>query len=124
MTGASPLNATTEMYAFGGAAYKDNVASDNLFRRPLDSGTVRAIFPDGFLPRIRSGIGDASGLVGLRGSLSGLRWDVSSGIGGNRVAYHVANTNNVSLGPRVLPHSTPAVLLLSNGQRTLMYRAT
>lgn len=98
LSGAAPLNATTELYAFAGAANKNNVASDALFRRPLDSGTVRAIFPDGFLPQTRSRIDDASVLVGMRGSLSGWRWDASSGWGGNRIAYHVDNTNNVSLG--------------------------
>jgi iron complex outermembrane recepter protein len=98
LTGAAPLNATTEVYAFGGAAYKNNRAPDGFFRRPLDSGTVRAIFPDGFLPRVETRIGDASALVGMRGSLSRWRWDLSSGWGVNRIAYHVDHSNNVSLG--------------------------
>jgi iron complex outermembrane receptor protein len=59
---------------------------------------VRAIFPDGYLPRTESRIGDASALVGIRGSLSGWRWDLSSGWGDSRIAYHVDHTNNVSLG--------------------------
>ncbi|HXV16858.1 MAG TPA: TonB-dependent receptor, partial [Gemmatimonadaceae bacterium] len=98
LTAAAPLNAATEVYASGGAAYKNNVAPDGFFRRPLDSATVRAIFPDGFLPRVQSGIGDASALVGMRGSLSGWQWDLSSGWGGNRIIYDVHNTNNASLG--------------------------
>ena len=98
LSGAAPLKATTELYGFAGAAYKNNVASDPFFRRPLDSGTVRAIFPDGFLPRTESKIDDAWVLAGMRGSLSGWRWDLSSGWGGNRIGYHVDHTNNVSLG--------------------------
>jgi iron complex outermembrane receptor protein len=98
LSGAAPLFMGIEAYAFGGAAYRNNVAPDAFFRRSLDSGTVRAIFPDGFLPRVKSGIGDASALVGVRGSRSGWQWDVSSGWGGNRVVYNVDHTNNVSLG--------------------------
>jgi iron complex outermembrane receptor protein len=98
LNGAMPLNRTTELYAFGGGSYKNNYAHDAFFRRPSDSVTVRAIFPDGFLPRIKSGIGDASALVGLRGSRSGWRWDLSSGWGNNSISYHVNNTDNASLG--------------------------
>ena len=97
-SGGAPLNATTELYGFTGAAFKNNVASDAFFRRPLDSGTVRAIFPNGFLPRTESKIADVWVLLGMRGSLSGWRWDLSSGLGGNRIGYHVDHTNNVSLG--------------------------
>ncbi|HVD60993.1 MAG TPA: TonB-dependent receptor plug domain-containing protein, partial [Gemmatimonadaceae bacterium] len=98
LNGAFPLNRATELYAFAGAAHRNNVSPDAFFRRPLDSATVRAIFPDGFLPRIESKIGDVSAVVGMRGSVHGWRWDVSTGSGANRIAYRVENSNNVSLG--------------------------
>lgn len=98
LTGAAPISATTEVYASAGAALKNNHAPDGFFRRPRDSSTVRAIFPDGFLPQVKSMIGDASASVGMRGILSGWRWDLASGAGGNRISYHVDNTNNASLG--------------------------
>ena len=98
LTGAVPLTAAMEAYAFGGASYRNGRAHDAFFRRPLDSGTVRAIFPDGFLPRVESRILDASALIGIRGSFYRWRWDISSGLGGNAIAYHLDHTNNVSLG--------------------------
>ncbi|HMA19963.1 MAG TPA: TonB-dependent receptor, partial [Gemmatimonadaceae bacterium] len=98
LTGSVPINATAEVYGFGGAAHKNNRTSDALFRRPLDPATVRGIYPDGFLPQIETRIGDASALVGIRGSLLDWRWDVSSGLGGNRLDYHVDHSNNASLG--------------------------
>ncbi|MBA3557967.1 MAG: TonB-dependent receptor [Gemmatimonadaceae bacterium] len=98
LTAAAPVTRSTEAYAFGGAADRHSVSHDAFFRRPLDSRTVRAIYPDGFLPRIGSQIRDLSVVGGMRGTLRGWRWDLSSGWGGNGTAYHVHNSNNVSLG--------------------------
>jgi iron complex outermembrane recepter protein len=98
VTAGARLGGNTEAYAFGGAADRDGVSPDAFFRRPLDSRTVRAIHPDGFLPVIASSIVDVSAVAGVRGSLYGWRWDVSSGWGGSRVTYTVHTSNNVSLG--------------------------
>ena len=98
ITAATPVTASTEAYAFGGGANRHNVSPDGFFRRPLDTRTVRAIHPDGFLPLIGSQIGDVSVVGGLRGMLRGWRWDLSSGWGRNSTAYSVHNSNNVSLG--------------------------
>jgi iron complex outermembrane recepter protein len=96
-TGA-PLGRHMEVYGYGGVADRDGVSPDAFFRLPVDSRTVRAIHPDGFLPVIGSSIVDGSARAGLRGSRYGWRWDVSSGWGGTRVSYSVRNSNNVSLG--------------------------
>lgn len=98
VTAGAPLGERIEGYAFGGAAHRNGESPDAFFRRPLDPRTVRAMHPDGFLPVIGSSIVDLSALAGIRGSVHGWRWDVSSGLGGSRVAYSVRNTNNVSLG--------------------------
>jgi iron complex outermembrane recepter protein len=98
LSAAAPLRSDVELYAFGGAADRNGVTPDPFFRRPLDPRTVRAIHPNGFLPVTDSRTGDLSVLAGVRGSLGGWRWDASSGWGGNRVAYRVRNSNNVSLG--------------------------
>ncbi|MEO8194918.1 MAG: TonB-dependent receptor [Gemmatimonadales bacterium] len=95
---AAPISSATEVYAFGGAAQKNNLTPDPFFRRPLDPRTVRAIFPNGFLPRTETNIGDISGVAGIRGSIHDWRWDLSSVWGDDRVSYHVENSNNVSLG--------------------------
>jgi iron complex outermembrane recepter protein len=98
VTAGAPLGKRIEGYAVGGATHRNGESPDAFFRRPLDPRTVRAIHPDGFLPVIGSSIVDLSALAGIRGSLYGWRWDVSSGWDGSRVAYSVRNTNNVSLG--------------------------
>jgi iron complex outermembrane receptor protein len=98
LTAAAPVNTGTEVYAFAGASDRDGVSPDIVFRRPLDPRTVRAMFPDGFLPRIASTIGDLSAFAGMRGSVHSWRWDLSSGWGSSRVGYHLRNSNNVSLG--------------------------
>jgi iron complex outermembrane recepter protein len=98
VTAGARIGRESEAYASLGAADRSGVSPDAFFRRPLDVRTVRAIHPDGFLPVIGSSIADISALAGVRGSLYGWRWDVSSGWGGSRVGYSVHNTNNVSLG--------------------------
>lgn len=95
---ATPISDVIELYGFAGAADRDAAAYDAFFRRPLDPRTVRAIHPDGFLPEVVSDIGDLSAVAGARGRVGAWSWDLSSGWGGNRVAYSVLNSNNTSLG--------------------------
>lgn len=87
----------TELYAFGGVTQRDGMAA-GFFRRPLDARTVRAIHPDGFLPEIGSDILDFSGSAGVRGTMAGWRWDLSTVYGGNTFGFSVHNSNNVTLG--------------------------
>lgn len=98
VTAAVPVTERIEVYAFGGGADRYGVSPDAFFRRPLDPRTVRANHPDGFLPRIGTRIRDLSAAGGVRGSLRGWRWDLSSAWGGNGTAYNVGNSNNASLG--------------------------
>jgi iron complex outermembrane recepter protein len=98
LNAAVPLTAGIEVYGYGGAANRNNVAPDAFFRRPNDPRTVRSIHPNGFLPLVGSLISDLSALTGVRGELRGWRWDISSVWGGNNVSYTVRNSNNVSLG--------------------------
>ena len=98
LTAARPFTEGIEGYMFGGAADRNGITPDPFFRRPLDVRTVRALHPNGFLPIVDSRINDVSAVAGVRGSGRGWRWDLSSAWGNNSVAYHVRNTNNVSLG--------------------------
>ena len=86
-----------ELYAFGGMGTRTGDAA-GFFRRPLDDRTVRAIYPNGFLPRIQTDILDGSLAVGGRGRSAGWNWDVSGLYGGNSLDYSVVNSANVSLG--------------------------
>lgn len=94
----TPLSDAVEVYGFANAADRDAATYDAFFRRPLDPRTVRAVHPDGFLPEVMSSIGDLSALAGARGRFGSWDWGLSSGWGGNRVAYTVVNSNNPSLG--------------------------
>ena len=94
---AKPVNDAIEVYAFGGGTLRSG-ESAGFFRRALDDRTVRAIYPDGFLPKIGTKISDFSGVAGLRGDQAGWRWDVSADYGRNLFHFDVRNSANVTLG--------------------------
>ena len=87
-----------EVYAFGGLG-KRHGASAGFWRRPLDDRTLRNIYPDGFLPFIKSEIWDGSVSGGLKGSFNNWKWDVGTVFGQNSFAFTIDNSANVSLGP-------------------------
>ncbi len=86
-----------ELYAFGGYGLSE-ASSNASFRRPADNNTVRAIFPNGFLPYVDTDSTNASFGVGLRGKATEWDWDLSQEFGGNRLKYYVRNTVNATLG--------------------------
>lgn len=93
---SKPIGAV-EFYGFGG--YRLSEARSNAsFRRPGQDENVRAIYPDGFLPFVDTESTDYTGALGLRGDLSGWKWDLSSVYGGNRIKYRTRNTLNATLG--------------------------
>ena len=86
-----------ELYSFGGYGLSE-ASSNASFRRPADNNTVRAIFPNGFLPFVDTDSTNASLGVGLRGKATEWDWDLSQEFGGNRLKYYVRNTVNATLG--------------------------
>jgi iron complex outermembrane receptor protein len=94
---AKPVAAETEVYFFGGATARSG-ESAGFWRRAQEDRTVRAIYPDGFLPMIGTKISDFSGVLGLRGDRAGWRWDVSVDYGRNLFHFDVLNSANVTLG--------------------------
>ncbi len=94
---AKPVADAAEVYFFGGGTLRSG-ESAGFWRRSLDDRTVRAIFPDGFLPKIGTKISDFSGVVGVRGDRSGWRWDLSADYGRNLFHFDVRNSANVTLG--------------------------
>ena len=87
----------TEIYAF--ASYNDRQGnSAGFYRLPSDARNVPAIYPDGFLPLITTDTDDYAGTLGVRGDLSGWRWDLSGQYGRDRVDFTIKNTLNRSLG--------------------------
>jgi iron complex outermembrane receptor protein len=94
---AKPVADATEVYFFGGGTIRSG-ESAGFFRRALDDRTVRAIYPNGFLPMIGTKISDFSGVAGVRGDKAGWRWDLSADYGRNLFHFDVFNSANVTLG--------------------------
>jgi iron complex outermembrane receptor protein len=91
------VGSKTEVYGFAGWSRRTGNAA-GFFRRANDNRTVRAIYPNGFLPFIFSTIYDGSAVGGLRGEMAGWSWDLSAGYGRNSFRFDVKNSANVSLG--------------------------
>lgn len=102
---AMVLNASTHIreeltvYSFANLTRRQSEAGA-LWRRPSDEGTVRALYPDGFLPLIAPTISDGSITGGLRGRILGWNWDASMGYARNSIRYRLEHTANASLGPQ------------------------
>ncbi|MEP6621399.1 MAG: TonB-dependent receptor [bacterium] len=97
MLNGSQKFGSVEMYGDAGFG-KRRGASAGFWRRANDDRTVRSIFPDGFLPFIKSDINDASVAMGLKGDASGWKWDLGSTYGRNAFTFTIDNTTNTSLG--------------------------
>ncbi|HVZ77061.1 MAG TPA: TonB-dependent receptor, partial [Gemmatimonadaceae bacterium] len=92
-----PLQGSTQFYSFGGLSYSRGLAA-GFFRRANDDRTVRAYYPDGYLPLIGSNIWDGSVAAGFKGTLDEWNWDLGSVFGRNSFRYDVDNSVNVSMG--------------------------
>ncbi|MEM1269217.1 MAG: TonB-dependent receptor [Bacteroidota bacterium] len=96
--GSVPLNEDgLRFYTFGGASARTGLTGC-FYRRSLDNRTVRAIYPDGFLPQINARVGDLSAAAGIRGATAGWAFDVSQTIGTNSFTFDMDNTHNTSVG--------------------------
>lgn len=85
------------IYAVGKAIYKES-ESTGFFRRPLDDRTVRAIYPDGFLPQIAPTQLDLFATLGYQKQGADYRYDISNTLGYNHMDIRVENSLNASLG--------------------------
>ena len=94
---ALPLSNGVELYGFGGISRREGLAA-GFFRRAFDDRTVRAIYPNGFLPLISSDIADNSFSAGVRGIFSGWSWDLGGVYGANAFEFGVRNSVNTSMG--------------------------
>ncbi len=66
------------------------------------------LYRGGFTPQFGGDVEDLSLVGGVKGILdSGLRWDLSAGVGQNQVTFLIKNTVNASLGPKSPTQFTP-----------------
>jgi iron complex outermembrane recepter protein len=95
-TGA-PLSERVNFTLNAGTNYREGEAA-GMYRYPKQtSQVIAAIYPDGFLPIIRSTIRDNNISGGLDGVMkNGWRWDLSNTYGANSFLFEVENSNNAS----------------------------
>ena len=85
-----------EFYAFGGVSHRTG-DSAGFFRPAEDGRNVPAVYPDGFLPAIRTTVKDASAAFGWRRDLAGdWKLDLSVNHGRSELDFREGNTINVS----------------------------
>ena len=96
LSGEEPIGGLT---AYAVATWSRRSAeSADLWRRASDDRTVRALYPNGFLPLYAPKLQDGSVLGGARGILLGFGWDARVGYARNSVRYDLEHTENASLG--------------------------
>lgn len=95
--GDYPLSDGMDLYFFGGYS-KRHANGAGFFRRAGDDRTIRAIYPNGFLPYIQTSVFDASWGGGAKGKSNNFDWDLSSVYGYNTLDYRTAESANVTLG--------------------------
>ncbi len=87
-----------QFYAFGHYGRRQST-SPAFFRYGTNSpkpnnALIGQVYPDGFLPVEHADSTDQSLVAGLRGKISGWRWDLSGNFGRNRVSYETRNSLN------------------------------
>ena len=92
-----PVGDSGEFYFFGGVSQREG-ESGGFYRRANDNRTVRAIYPDGFLPLINTEVDDTSFALGYKTLLGSWNLDTSLTYGDNSFNFTISNSNNVTLG--------------------------
>lgn len=93
------LTDNANFYAFGKVSHRDSL-SNGFYRPAGDSRNIPAIYPQGFLPKIRNIAKDESLVAGFRGKVFGdTRADLSYNYGNSDLTFDIENTLNRSLGP-------------------------
>ena len=84
-------------YTFGGYNTRDG-ESGCYYRRAQDNRTLRAWYPDGFLPLISPELSDKSFAVGMKGLMGDYAYDLSLTNGSNDFAWGMTNSHNATYG--------------------------
>lgn len=100
---AYPVSTNGEIYVFGGYSKKEGEAT-GVYRYPGGYGNggnaqkyaaqALALYPNGFLPQIKTDIKDFSTAVGFRTKFNQWNFDISNTYGSNKFDFGVANSVN------------------------------
>ena len=108
-------------YTFGGMNTRDG-ESGCYYRRAQDNRTLRAWYPDGFLPLISPELTDTSMAVGMKGLMNnGMAYDVSVTTGSNEFAWGMQNSHNATAGTSQYQQSEFDLGTLGYSQTTVNY---
>ncbi|MDP3174823.1 MAG: TonB-dependent receptor [Phenylobacterium sp.] len=93
-----PLNDVWELYGYGGYQHRDSTSGATA--RPYTDATrnIIAVYPLGYLPKIKAKIEDYNVQGGVRGELAGFKVDLGTSYGKNEIEYRTVDTINTSLG--------------------------
>ena len=86
-----------EVYIFGSMNSREGT-STGFYRLPNQDRTLTTVYPDGFLPIIRTHIFDGAVTGGLRGNIQNWNVDFSNTFGTNSFKYYVDHSLNASMG--------------------------
>ncbi|HYJ79497.1 MAG TPA: TonB-dependent receptor, partial [Longimicrobiaceae bacterium] len=87
-----------QLYAFGGYGWRRGIGN-GYFRHGISERNWPQIYPQGFLPAFEPHVVDATGSAGVRGIVSGWRYDAGATYGHNLYRFNITNSLNTSLGP-------------------------
>lgn len=93
-----PVTENVTLYSFGTYGERDAQTGNNL-RRPNSTANFTALFPDGYYPLINIAENDLQFVGGLKGTLLGWDYDVSSSFGRNYSHQFSKLSLRPSLGP-------------------------
>lgn len=96
-----PVNHNTELYIFGGYS-KKNGEGAGFYRYPsgipgnarIYANNVFTLYPNGFLPQIKSDLTDFSSSIGLRTKFNQWNFDISNTFGMNKFDFTIDNSVN------------------------------
>ena len=85
------------LYTFGGFNSRDG-ESGCYYRRAQDNRTLRAWYPDGFLPLISPTLSDKSMAIGMKGLMGDYAYDLSVNTGSNDFQWGMKDSHNATYG--------------------------
>lgn len=91
------ISEKANLYAFGGYSARVGLTGCN-FRQASANNTIRAIYPDGFLPLINGQVKDYTAAVGMKGAMGEWSYDASVKTGQNTLRFNMQDVINVSYG--------------------------